>query len=234
MAKVFISYHSADREKLDLILETMRVKGIVYYIDTENLLTGTNPLENLRGGLGECDVCLFLATPDSVGRHWCLVETGAFWARGRPVIVLRHEGLVKEAELPGHLVSKSTQKPTEALRAVELAMRRASDTVQTVSETPATPGALSRQDIYDAVRAAIGPAFSRGMDLHMLALRGALHKARHHPRSSARRVEEALSNFQGIHGGDLIAAGEGAYRFGDAWTGGRLDRAVDRPAGGES
>src|SRR5215510_9580235 len=61
---------------------------------------GASLREQLRAAVERCDVCIFVATRDSIESSWCGAELGAFWGAGKPVIVYLAEASLAEDELP--------------------------------------------------------------------------------------------------------------------------------------
>ena len=63
------------------------------------LKAGASLKEQLRKAITKCDVCIFIATKNSVVSQWCLCEVGAFWGAGKRIILYAaHHDI--ENELP--------------------------------------------------------------------------------------------------------------------------------------
>jgi hypothetical protein len=51
------------------------------------LKAGKSLKEQLRDAISKCEVCIFIATKNSVTSQWCLNEIGAFWGAGKMIIL---------------------------------------------------------------------------------------------------------------------------------------------------
>jgi hypothetical protein len=71
--------------------------------DPKKLYSGHSLAEQLRLAIEQCEVCVFIATQQSVKSSWCLAEVGAFWGAGKTVIGYIADSGVKSSELPPQL-----------------------------------------------------------------------------------------------------------------------------------
>jgi len=121
---VFISHSHEDQAAYSALCRVLDGAGVSHW-DVSRLLPGQSLAEQLRAAIGQCAVCIFLATPRSITRAWCLAELGAFWGAGKSVLIYLADPVVGEDQLPpqfrGTLWTKSATKlvaaVTEALSA---------------------------------------------------------------------------------------------------------------------
>lgn len=72
---VFISYsHSCDRNKLDILVESLRSKGLVVCIDTQKFVVGNLIFSEIVTNLERAKVVLCLIDKDYIKKEWCLGE----------------------------------------------------------------------------------------------------------------------------------------------------------------
>jgi len=96
--------------------------SVCYSLDNEHiprwdvalLKPGSSLADQLRIVIEQCEVCIFLATGNSVKSTWCLAELGAFWGAGKTVIIYLADATLTEAKLPvqfrGYLTVNDTPK----------------------------------------------------------------------------------------------------------------------------
>lgn len=95
----FISYSQKDEAaytSLCLALEGQRIE----YWDPKSMMVGTSLRDQLREGIRRCDVCIFLATRNSVASKWCSAEIGAFWGASINVIIFIADSDLTEDQVP--------------------------------------------------------------------------------------------------------------------------------------
>ena len=75
---------------------------------------GRSLSEQLREAIIQCDLCIFIATHNSVKSNWCSAELGAFWGIGKPVIIYLADTSLNENKLPkqfqGNLLERNMHK----------------------------------------------------------------------------------------------------------------------------
>src|SRR5262245_44323368 len=96
---VFISHSFENKPEFDNIADALEQHGITCW-KPESLKAGASLAEQLRVAIVESEVCVFVATRDSVASNWCGAELGAFWGAGKPVVIWVAEASIPEAELP--------------------------------------------------------------------------------------------------------------------------------------
>jgi hypothetical protein len=77
---VFISHSFDDQSEFENVTDWLDRFEVPYWKPAE-IQSGASLREQLRQAVGSCSVCIFVATHNSVGSHWCSTELGAFWAR---------------------------------------------------------------------------------------------------------------------------------------------------------
>ena len=97
--------------------------------DPDSMASGGSVRDQLRCAIANCDVCIFLATQNSLKDEWCQAQLGAFWGAGKPVIVLITDTTVDVAQLPpplqGDLTTTNFDKVIkDALKIIGEAARR--------------------------------------------------------------------------------------------------------------
>lgn len=96
----FISYKfEEDRNKYEDVCYAFDREGIKYWT-TGEIAAGQSLRDKLQNAIRRCSVCVFIATPNSLGSGWCQAEIGAFWGLGRPVIVYLADDKLTEDNLP--------------------------------------------------------------------------------------------------------------------------------------
>lgn len=93
--------------------------------DVLELVPGESLAEQLQHAIAKCNVCIFLATTNSINSPWCHAEVGAFWGAGKRVLVYLGDRRVEESIPPqfrGHLwlddvhrVVKAAKEPSNRL-----------------------------------------------------------------------------------------------------------------------
>jgi len=97
--KVFISHSFEDRPKFNEFSQLLNQKGIPFFQPLD--MKGTRSLaEQLKEAINDCEVCIFVATHNSVKSSWCSAELGAFWGAGKDVIIYLADSSLKESQLP--------------------------------------------------------------------------------------------------------------------------------------
>jgi hypothetical protein len=97
--RVFISHASEDKAKCDKVRQALEDAQLSPWTAQE-ILAGERLRESLRTAIERSDVCVFIATANSVGSGWCLAETGAFWGAGKPVVVYVADDALPNGQVP--------------------------------------------------------------------------------------------------------------------------------------
>ncbi|HJU53893.1 MAG TPA: toll/interleukin-1 receptor domain-containing protein [Pyrinomonadaceae bacterium] len=71
--------------------------------DPASMASGVSLAAQLREAINGCEVCVFLATKNSIESNWCMAEVGAFWGAGKRVIVFVADPEVDETKFPPQL-----------------------------------------------------------------------------------------------------------------------------------
>lgn len=116
---VFISHSFQDKPEFDNIADALELKNIEYW-KPESLRAGASLAEQLRRSILEAEVCVFVATRNSVESAWCGAELGAFWGAGKPVLIYIAEATLPEDELPkqfqGHLTERRISRVVQSVQ----------------------------------------------------------------------------------------------------------------------
>lgn len=117
--RVFICYSHQDQAAYSSICLTLDEAGVDRFEPTK-LQLGKSLAEQLRFAIGECQVCVFLATRGSIDSGWCQAELGAFWGMGKPVFVYLLDPEIAETDLPkqfqGNLWTRDAEELLAAIR----------------------------------------------------------------------------------------------------------------------
>lgn len=99
--RVFISHSMSegDRDHFENLTAMLEEAKIAFF-DPKSMNGSEALRDQLLNALRACDLCVFIFTERSVTRPWCLYEIGAFWGRGRPVIVYQTRPELDEKLLP--------------------------------------------------------------------------------------------------------------------------------------
>ena len=83
---VFISYASGDPAIADELRTELQQGGVRCFMAEKDIQVATEWQDSIRDALRGSKQILVLLTPRSVNRPWVLMETGAAWALGKPLI----------------------------------------------------------------------------------------------------------------------------------------------------
>jgi TIR domain len=136
--KVFISHDSDDAFRLKDLVDRLRDEGVESWDSREIRRSGGIEGRLLRA-IKESDLCIFIATQDSVASAWCMNELGAFWALDRPILVFKVEN---RADVSGMAKGISECKSHEEVMTEvrKLSAERAPENVAlTIREDPRVP-----------------------------------------------------------------------------------------------
>lgn len=92
---IFISYSLKDEAHFTSLCLALEAAHLPYW--EGRLKSGTSLKEQLREAVSKCEVCIFIASKNSVVSQWCLNEIGAFWGAGKRLILYSTD---HDAELP--------------------------------------------------------------------------------------------------------------------------------------
>lgn len=117
--RVFVSHSHKDAGTYSALCLALDQSSISRW-DVKHLSVGLSLADGLRAAIDACDVCVFLATTNSVDSEWCHAELGAFWGASKRVIVFLAEPSLTEAQLPpqlrGDLVTDDASRLIEGIR----------------------------------------------------------------------------------------------------------------------
>jgi hypothetical protein len=104
--KVFLSHSFKDSPKFDEFSALLNKQKIPFFRPLD--VNGTRSLaEQLKVAITDCEICIFVATHNSVKSDWCHAELGAFWGADKAVIIYLADSSLEETQLPkqfqGHL-----------------------------------------------------------------------------------------------------------------------------------
>lgn len=97
--KVFISHAFEDNASFDNLCYALEQKAVPFW-KPKDMRGGLSLRDQLRKAIDQCDVCIFLATQNSVKAHWCHAELGAFWGSGKRVIMYVADESLSHEDLP--------------------------------------------------------------------------------------------------------------------------------------
>jgi hypothetical protein len=88
---LFLSYASADTATATELKVDLERKGLKCFMADRDIPVANEWQDTIRSALLAAKRILILITPRSINRPWILLETGAAWALGKPLIpVLQH------------------------------------------------------------------------------------------------------------------------------------------------
>lgn len=116
---VFISHDFDDKALFYNIADALEQVEVPFFNPYE-MLAGRSLPEMLHQSIGESDLCIFIATQNSVDSNWCSAELGAFWGAGKKVIIYIADTSLDLDKLPeqfkGHLFEKRITKVVSAVK----------------------------------------------------------------------------------------------------------------------
>lgn len=99
----FISYSKLDGTIFSALRAGLAGQGINVW-DPDSMEAGASLSAQLKESIKSSDVCIFLATKNSIQDDWCMAQLGAFWGAGKSVIVLKTDSELNEAQFPPQLL----------------------------------------------------------------------------------------------------------------------------------
>jgi hypothetical protein len=137
---VFISYSSRDDAAFSMLCFALKSQRVEYW-DTKTMKVGVSLREELREGIKKCEVCVFLATRNSIDSAWCSAELGAFWGAGIRVLVFITDPSLSEDQIPPQFKGDLwTRNIEEVLRGVNSEISAAYSRKLAASEAERTTG----------------------------------------------------------------------------------------------
>lgn len=85
---VFISYSRRDREFVARLTQDLQTNGVEVWLDTAEIVAGTNWQQEITNGLMRAEVLLYVASQNSVQSAWVERELEEFFAMDKRVIPL--------------------------------------------------------------------------------------------------------------------------------------------------
>ena len=167
---VFISHSFADQAEFGNVADWLDRDGVPYW-RPEDVKAGSSLRGQLRQAVASCNVCIFVATHNSVKSSWCGAELGAFWGAETPIIVYLADSSLTDDQLPPILHGDAWDRKLSRIaeRAAELtniqarpasirpALPTDNITAMTVEQLESLiAGAVSLVRANEAVRAASG------------------------------------------------------------------------------
>jgi hypothetical protein len=96
---IFISHSFEDKSLFEGFQKELKASGITIW-DPQSMELGMSLATQLRVAIEQCDLCVFIATKDSLNSQWCLAELGAFWGANKKVIIYLADRTVSETQIP--------------------------------------------------------------------------------------------------------------------------------------
>ena len=97
--RVFISHSFQDRAKYDDVRFNFEAYKIPNW-DPGEVSAGLPLRDQLADAIAHCEVCVYIATRNSLESAWCQAEIGAFWGARKPVVVYLVDAELAESDLP--------------------------------------------------------------------------------------------------------------------------------------
>ena len=117
--KVYISHCLDDKSHFDNIVDALEQEGVPYW-STDSLRPGAYLSKQLQTAIEESELCIFVATFNSVSSQWCGAEPGAFWGAKKPVFIYLADSSLEPERLPkqfqGHFVERRISKIVKAVK----------------------------------------------------------------------------------------------------------------------
>lgn len=96
---VFISHSNQDSAIYSTLCLALNGAGVERW-DPSTLSPGEMLAEQLREAIRRCEVCVFIATRQSISSRWCLAELGAFWGAGKRILLFKGDSSLSDSDLP--------------------------------------------------------------------------------------------------------------------------------------
>lgn len=86
--QVFVSHATADKWLARTLCEKIEEAGASTFRDDRDIDGGDDIPERIRLAIKRSNELVVLLTPNSVDRHWVLIEIGAAWGRGKSIRIV--------------------------------------------------------------------------------------------------------------------------------------------------
>jgi TIR domain len=124
---VFISYSQKDDAIYKTFCISLEGQNINHW-SSQNMFAGQSLREQLRLAVNDSEICVFLATKNSIKSEWCSAELGAFWGKGIKVIVYIIDSDLRDDIIPVQFQGDLwTRDPRDVIRAINAEMKSASE-----------------------------------------------------------------------------------------------------------
>lgn len=199
---IFISYSFEDRSHYENISDAFEDAGLDYW-KTGETRAGEHLSRQLQDAISRSELCVFLATRNSVASSWCNAELGAFWGARKRVLIFMADDLLSEADLPrqfqGHFLQKRIKGLVKDCKQylAELAVEREEAAV----DHRLTVQGLTREDLQSLIEDAIARSSSNTLAASaFLELEGQNPPAAHAElgEDRQRQLQRALHSFIGL------------------------------------
>jgi predicted O-methyltransferase YrrM len=110
---VFISYSSIDAVLLKNTLNSaLKLHNVDSWTD-KGIANGEKITEKLYAMIQKCEICILLATRNSLASQWCQMEMAAFWSAGKQVLIFSPDASLTRKDLPTYLEDVNFQGTAE-------------------------------------------------------------------------------------------------------------------------
>lgn len=96
---IFISHSFKDDARFDDLCYVLKSEGVPFW-KPEEMRAGASLREQMCDAIEKCEMCIFLATHNSVNSAWCSAELGAFWASRKKVVIYVADDSLSDEDLP--------------------------------------------------------------------------------------------------------------------------------------
>ena len=125
---VFISHSFKDKNLVQRVKDQLEKNGIDVW-QLWNLQEGNPLAEELQLAILSCELCLFIATPNSIESPWCNAEVGAFWGAKKPIVVYLENSLEQNRLPPQVHGNLHVTDIADIVRAVTRKLETSKDTI---------------------------------------------------------------------------------------------------------
>ncbi len=147
--KVFVSHAFGDEARFDDLCHALENAQIPYW-HPKKMRGGASLRDQLRKAIDTCDLCIFLATRNSVESDWCTAELGAFWGSPKKVIVYVADESFTDADLPEQFKGDIWyRKIRDVVEEVKQTLKEAADERKTQEQEEGKSPLISNDDVED-------------------------------------------------------------------------------------
>jgi hypothetical protein len=101
MAKIFLSSTMYDRDFVERIDRTLKLRGHSVFVDRGDVAPGMSWADTIRSEIGKADLFVAVASEQQPNSDYALnVELGAAWGLGKPITAVVFPGVTIETALP--------------------------------------------------------------------------------------------------------------------------------------